>query len=105
MSGLRTPSTKGVEYGRVVFEAFTSGNSVEPTEVFSPIEDTGSVALKCPETNSGAIFIGWDDDVDLEEGFPLYAKDGVSFDLNTNSQPIYAVANTSADQLRVISTN
>lgn len=105
MSGLRVPSTDGKENRRVLFEEYTESNDVEPTLVTDPGVSTGSIVMRCPATNEGGIFIGWGEDVTLENGYPLYARDGLGIDLDVSVQDIYAVADTAADELRILTTN
>lgn len=105
MNGLRVPPTNGTEYGRVLFQAYTDTNDIEPTQVFDPTQDVGSIAIRCPASNNGAVYIGWDEDVNTDNGFPLYKRDSFGLDLNVKSQPIYAVAEVDADEVRVIATN
>jgi len=105
MSGINIPATEGEEYGSIPFEAFTPSGSVTPTRVFDPSLDSRSVAMRAPETNSGAIFIGWDNEVDLTNGYPLYPGDPFSVDLNVEAQGIFAVAEVTGDEIRIITTN
>lgn len=105
MSGIRTPPTSGRDYGRIVLQEFTEQNDVTPTEIPVPDRSTGSVAIRASEVNDGAVYIGFDDDVDLESGFPLYRRDSIGIELNLRSQSIYVVADNNADEVRYIITN
>lgn len=105
MTGLRTPPSDGRENKRVLLEEYTEENDVEPTLVTDPSISTGSIALRAPTSNEGVVFIGWGEDVDLENGFPTYAGDSIGIEIDAASQNIYAVADTAADELRVLTTN
>jgi len=78
---------------------------VTPTSVLNTNRATGSVSVRAPDTNIAPVFIGFDDDVTRDNGFPLYPRDAVGLDLNLRQQEIYVVAAEDADEVRYIVTN
>lgn len=98
--GVRTPPTDGSYYGPVILPDEGDLARVVPDGI-----NTGSIAIKCIST-SESVYLGWDQDVDETEGFPLEEGESLSLDLDSDSQGIWAYSTTSdPDELRVIATN
>jgi len=105
MSGIRTPPSAG-HYGRVVLA------EQEPLRVVPSDLSTGSVLVKAfagddsgQSANQGVVYIGFDDEVSDENGMPLEPGEGVGFDIQNESQGIWAYPEVPGDQVRVITTN
>jgi len=98
-TGADQPATEGRGYGNKVLQ------SSNPEIVVPPGTVTGSVAMRADPANSGDLFIGWDDNVSAADGFILQAGDTLSLKIDSDSQPIYAIAGTDGDSLRWIAVN
>lgn len=96
-SGLKVVSADGRYYGAVTI---ASNNST--ARVLSSDVETGSVAVRAPETNDEPVYIGFDDDADSNSGFPLYAGDVVSLDINSSYQGLWVYAEFSGQEIRVM---
>jgi hypothetical protein len=99
-SGKDVASNEGAGYGVKVFV-----NSNDPDNVMDPTLETESWILRAHPQNEGIIYLGWDEDVTTENGFPLSAGDASSMDMDNSKQVIYAVADTAGDELRYIATS
>lgn len=97
--GLNQPPTDGTGYGSSSLE------QNDATRVLPADLDTGTYSVRAPTGNSGPVFIGWDGDVDDASGFPLYAEDAWSVDIDNASQNLYAYTTNAGDELRYIATN
>lgn len=92
-SGKQNPSTDGVEYEAQVIDA---GDPAEA--VFSGADETRFVVLVADDGNDNPIYWGWDDDVDNNNGLPLYPGQSLAVDLDVTEQNIY-VATDSGTQI------
>jgi len=104
--GVRTPPSKGSAYGRTILAEQGIAQRVISSEV-----KTGSVLINSytgdddNEGNEGVIYIGFDEDVDDESGFPLEPGQSIGLDIQNRSQGIWAYAEVPGDQVRFIATN
>lgn len=104
MSGIRTPPSEG-HYDNVVLA------EQEPTRVVPSDLNTGSVLIKSYAGdddnvgNKGVIYLGFDEDVSDENGMPIEPGEGIGFDIQNQSQGIWAYPEVMGDQVRVITTN
>lgn len=94
--GKSVPATEGTIAKSV---ALSSANT--PVEIISSSADTRFIGIKA-HSNTGVIFIGWSASVDVNSGFPLEDGQSISFDLDVKEQPVYAVADTAGDTVRII---
>lgn len=97
--GRSTPATEGETHDVVTI---TSAN--DPVRILSPAVETGSYALRAWNTTQ-PVFIGWDEDVGTDDGFPLEAGDVISFEMDNSEQQIWAVSAEAGAEVRVIATN
>ena len=97
VSGHDVPSNEGFGPGGVAFVSTDEAERLVPLGT-----ETSTVAVKALEDNEGVIYVGYTDDVDSSNGFPLSAGQGVSFDLDANQQGIFAAADTVGDEVRWI---
>lgn len=92
-----TTGTDGTGYGSTTLEGPAEAQVVLPVGA-----ESRSIGLRAPEGNSGAVYIGWDDDITTSSGFPIYAEDSFSIDLDNTQQSIFAVSDNAGDELRYI---
>lgn len=98
--GSEVPASEGAAYGRSELEG-----SNEP-ELLLPVgSETTSWILKAESGNNSTIYVGWDEDVDVDTGFPLGPKESLSVDLNNVNQPVWGVSNDSGDAVRFIAVD
>lgn len=100
MSGSEKPPTDGTEYGVVSLSAVG-----EPELVFQLGTESKTVAIRAEEGNNSQIYLGWDDDVDSNNGFPLYQGEMITMELDVSSQEIYMDGDSVGDSVRVIAIN
>lgn len=99
-TGKDVASNEGAGYGRKRFV-----ETEDPDNLIDPTLETESIILRAHPDNTGEIFVGWDDEVTAEDGFPLSPGDAVTFDVDNSRQVIYGVANSAGDQIRFIATS
>lgn len=99
-TGKDVASNEGAGYGR---KQFIETNDVD--NVMDPTMETESWILRGHPSNDGVIYIGWDEDVTVDNGFPISAGDAVAIDMDNSKQVVYAVADTAGDELRYIATS
>lgn len=92
-----TTGTEGTAYGVTDLEGPNDPQLVLPIGA-----ESRSIALRSQQTNQGAIFIGWDDGVTQDNGFPLYPEDAFAIDVDNTQQAIWAVSAVSGDQIHFI---
>lgn len=93
------PSNSG-DYG---VESFTSADEAE--RLVDLGNETESILVLAPPGNGGIIYLGFDDEVDSNNGIPLDAGSGVSFDIDTDQLGLFAAADTIGDEARWIYTS
>jgi len=94
-----SPSTEGAGYGAVTLPAAN-----QPTEAVPSTTETTSVLIRADINNSGAIYIGYDDQVTTANGLILDSGESVSLNLDISSQDIYFVGANAGDQVRWLAT-
>lgn len=99
-TGKDVASNQGAGYGR---KQFVETNDVD--NLIDPTLETESVILRAHPDNGGAIYVGWDDEVTTDDGFPLSPGDAVTFDVDNSRQIIYGVADEAGDEIRFIATS
>lgn len=72
----------------------------DPQRVVDIGTETNSIIVRAPSENGGVVYVGFDDDLDVSNGFPLTAGDAVSFDVDTNQQGVFVVGDTTGDEIR-----
>ena len=97
--GLRVAPSAGAFYGEVILP-----DENEPTQVSGGDVPTGSLAIRAWD-NVGTVYIGWDSDVDEDNGFPLDEGETLSVDINLDSEDMWILPETAGDSVRIISTN
>jgi len=95
-TGKRRPYTKGTGYG-----SFTIGTA---NEVYSiPFSADGDEwVLRADNSNSGTIYIAWDNNIDSSTAFPLYHGDTISVAMSTLNQDVYILGDTVGDEIRYL---
>jgi hypothetical protein len=81
---------------------FVNANDVD--NVMDPTMETQSWSVRAHPENGGIIYIGWDEELTVDNGFPLSAGNTVAFDMDNSRQVLYAVADTAGDEVRYIAT-
>lgn len=99
-SELSQPSTEGTGYGSTVLD---SANT--PKRIFEVGQQSGSIIMRADLSNSNPIFLGFDDNVTVNNGFPLEAGDSISIDLDVRSQDIFFVGAGAGDSIRWLAIN
>lgn len=90
-------ATEGTSYGEKLFDG-----SSDP-EIVIPIGDeSSSWIIKALSSNTGDVYVGWDDDVDSSNGFPLASGEAVSVDLDNSNQNVWAVSDNSNEGVRFL---
>lgn len=97
--GLPQAATDGREQSRTLI------SQGETEVIVSPIETTGSVAIRFWDGDAIAVFIGWSEDVTQVNGFPMEQGEFLTLDIDTSAQQIYALAVGGEADMRVIATN
>lgn len=98
-SGQEPPSNRGAGYDRVLFT-----NTNEPERLISAATETSSVLLRTNPDNNGVIYVGFDDDVTTQTGFPMEPGDAITISIDVAEEGIWGVADTQNDDLRWIAT-
>lgn len=98
-TGGNETATSGPTYGDT-----TPSSANDATLVFPLGTETESVAIIAHPDNSDKMFIGFDDNLDTSNGFPLESGASLTIDLDVAQQGIYAVAETQGDSVRFIAT-
>lgn len=96
--GKKIPQTEGKDYRAI---SFGSANTVE--QISPAALKSGTIIIRAWSVTN-AVHIGWDEDVTVNDGFPLEEGDSLALDLDVNEQPVHGVAEDSGDELRVIVT-
>lgn len=99
LEGRPVPATDGVFSGETILPEEGS-----PTELAPDPDHTGSIAIRAWE-NEGPVFIGFGEDVDENNGFPLMDGETLTFELNLATASLYAVPQVAGDSVRIISIN
>lgn len=99
-TGKDVASNEGAGYGAKQFT-----NSHDSDNVMDPTLETESWIIRAHPENEGIIYIGWDEEVNEDNGFPLSRGDATTMDMDNSKQVIYAVADTAGDELRYIATS
>lgn len=99
-TGKDVASNEGAGYG---VKQFVEAHDVD--NVMDPTMETESWILRAHPDNQGIIYLGWDDDVTEDNGFPLSPGDATTMDMDNSKQVVYAIADTSGDELRYIATS
>lgn len=94
-TGKQSPSTVGTDYN-----AETFSDADESQSVFDLETQSGSIIVRAHPDNDGIVYLGWDEEVTTENGFPLEAGDAITVDINVGSQGLFGVADTDGDELR-----
>lgn len=97
--GLGVSASDGSYYDSVIVKDGGNAVRVIPEDV-----KTGSVAIKGYSIDD-EVYLGWDDDVDGSNGFPLTEGDVMALDINNDGQGIWMYSDTDLDEIRVIATN
>lgn len=87
-------SNKGAGYGSVTLNDTSSGTRIVDLGI-----ETESIAIKAVD---GKIYIGFDDQVDDTNGYPLDEGQGISFDLDVDQDGLFAFPETSGNEVRWI---
>lgn len=95
--GLDQPSTEG-DHG--VIQADAAGESYRAV----PEQKTGSFIIRA-WNNAGVIYIGFNEDVDTNDGFPMEDGDIISIDLDSQAEDVFFYAQNAGDQIRYITVN
>jgi len=75
-------------------------NSANTAERVIPIgRSTSSVIMRALPANSGMLYIGFDNNVTVTNGFPLEAGDSLSLDIDVDKQPIWMNGDTTGDEM------
>lgn len=98
--GLRVSPNEGKDYGEYVIPS-----PPEPDELFQVPVRTGSVAVVAHPNNSGFIYLGWDEELDSQNGFILTAGMSISVDLDIRQQDLFITGDDGGDSVRYIATN
>lgn len=77
---------------------FTSANNNQ--RVFNLDSETQSVVIVAKPSNSGVIYIGFNDQVTTDNGLPLKAGGSTVLPLDVSQVDVFAVADTGGDEIR-----
>lgn len=91
------PSNKVVGNDDITFAVTDNAERVVPIG-----DETASVAIAAHPDNSGIIYVGFDDEMSEDSGFPLVAGTTLSMDIDANQEGIFALADTIGDEVRWI---
>lgn len=97
LSGKDTPSTEGVGYGRQVFST-----AQDAERIFALGQETGAVLVRANPDNSDDIYVGFDDDVDNNNGFPLQKGESIEMDMDIDKQNLWGYAMSANDDVRFL---
>lgn len=78
--------------GSVVFN-----NTTDVERIVDPTLDASTVAVY---VETGKLYIGFSDDVDSVNGFPIVAQNGLVLTLDTSVQSLYGIADTAPTDVR-----
>lgn len=96
-AGQEPAANEGAGYDREILDVAGSPERITPIG-----EETSSIAIKAGLSNSGTIYVGWNENVDSGDGFPLDTGEGITLDLDIKEQGVYVVADTANDEVRWI---
>lgn len=77
---------------------FASANDEQ--RVFDVDSQTQAIVIAAHPNNSGVVFIGFDDDVTVNNGLPLSAGGHIILPVDASTVGVFAVADTLGDELR-----
>lgn len=95
-TGISTPTSTVKDPVREQFAAAGESSILTPLD-----EAANKVAIAALPSNSGVVYIG-NENVEIANGFPLEGGDAFAANHDPSSGPIYGVADTAGDQVRVI---
>lgn len=93
------PDNVGAAYG---VNALDSANI--PERIIDDTTETSSLLVVAPNANGGPVYLGWDDQVTVNNGTPVFAGKGISFDIDNQNATLFMVGNNAGDELRYIAT-
>lgn len=94
------PPAEGTEYGA------TRPDSVgEPELVFKLDTESKSIAVRAEEDNNAKVYLGWDTDLDTDNGFPVYPTESFEVDMDVSNQELFMVVESVGDAVRVIAVD
>lgn len=97
MNGKNVVSNDVPSYGPV---QFASANTNQ--RLVNIGTETNTVAIRALPSNGGLIYVGFDDQVDVNNGFPLQAGDSISVEIDANQQGLWVLTDNAGDELRYI---
>jgi hypothetical protein len=92
----QTASNKGAGY-----DGKTLNSTTDPERLVSIGTETRSIAIIA---ETGRIYVGFDDNLDSDNGFPLDEGVSISLDLDVNQEDIYVLPEASGNDVRWIAT-
>lgn len=95
-AGASTPSNEGTN-GVEVLESTTDAERILDVGI-----ETTSVSIRAPSDNAGDVFLGFDEDVDSSDGYPLEPGDAISLDIDISNAPMFAIPNNANDEVRFL---
>lgn len=92
-----TPATNASEESTVLF---ASAN--DPQALFDSDTSSESIAVTANPDNSDTVFVSFIDEMTTDEGTPLEPGATFSADVDVFAAPIYGIAESAGDEVRIV---